>query len=86
MKIDRRKFGEEIGLFIARLATTPQARQAMVFAENNAKEKLLAMVEKTGHPLERVLLTALCGELKSSKEQAEFVTRLILLNILVDGT
>ena len=86
MKLDKRKFGEEIGLFIARLATTPQARQAMIFAENNVKERLLATAEKTGHPLERVLLTAICGELKTAQEQGEFVSRLILLNILTEGT
>lgn len=86
MKLDRNKFGEEIELFVARLATTPNARDAIVFAENNTKERLLAMSEKTGHPLERVLLTAICGELKSQKDKAEFVSRLILLDILIKGT
>ena len=86
MKIDRRKFGEEIELFIARLATTNEAKYAMIFTENNTKERLLAMAEKTGHPLERVLLTAICGELKTRQEQAEFTTRLILLHILSEGT
>lgn len=86
MKLNRQKFGEEIGLFIARLTTTDDAKHAMKFAEHETKERLLAMSEKTGHPIERVLLTAICGELRTRREQQEFTTRLILLNILTEGT
>lgn len=86
MKLDRVKFADEIAIFIARLATTPQARQAIEFAENNIKEKLLAESEKTGHPLERVVLVSICGELTTKEKQEEFLARLILMKVLVYGT
>lgn len=86
MKLDKQKFSDEITLFIARLATTPQARQALVFTENNTKEQLLAESEKTGHSLERVVLASICGELTTKEKQGKFLARLILMKILVDGT
>lgn len=85
MKIDMQLFCEEIGLFLARLTPTDDQKHYLKFAENDVRSKLLTEAEKSGYSIERVLLTALCGELKTQKQQAEFVSRLILLNILTEG-
>jgi hypothetical protein len=85
MNIDKQKFNEEIGLFLARLSPTNDQKHYLKFTEAKIVEELLSDSKKTGHPIERVLLTAICGNLTTKQMQAEFVSRLILLNILTQN-
>lgn len=85
MNLNKQKFNEEIGLFLARLSSTADQKHYLKFTEAQIKERLLAESNNTGHPIERVLLTAICGDLKTKQLQAEFVSRLILLDILTEN-
>ena len=82
MNISMQKFGEEIGLFKARLAPTDQQKQYLAFTEEKVRKELQATEKESGQSIERVLLTAICGELRTDRQKAEFASRLILLNIL----
>lgn len=84
MQINFEKFVEEIGLFKARLSTTDGAKRAIAFAEMNVQKKIESEAQRTGYPVERVLLAAICGELTTPQKQKEFLSRLILLNILTE--
>lgn len=78
------QFLEEIKLFKRKIA--PSTYQ-WGYLEDKKKE-IIAELKKqhnnSGHSIERCLLVALCGTLGNKKEQAEFTTRLILLDILTD--
>ena len=87
LEYDAYKFQNEIAKFKGMIA--PQEKQKAYLA--STRETIIANIEaeakKTGQPIERVLLVAFCGELTKSsnqKQQAEFATRLLLLDILTE--
>lgn len=85
--LDSYRFLEEIRFFKNQIA--PSERQKLYLAD--CKEKiegeLGGQAEKSGHPIERCMLVALCGELtktSTQKQQAEFASRLLLLELLME--
>jgi hypothetical protein len=86
-EIDAYKFQLEIELFKSTLA--PSAKQLTYLADTKEamKKEILDTAKKSMQNPERVLLTAICGELhkgSSKQEQAEFGTRLLLLDLLTE--
>ena len=82
--LDAYKFQQEIKAFKRTIA--PSTYQ-WGYLEDKKKEiaaELHKQHNTSGHSIERCLLTALCGTLGNKKEQAEFVTRLILLDLLTE--
>lgn len=86
-EIDSFKFKEQIQLFRNTVAPMPHQMEYLVAKREEVRKELMGLAQKTGAPLERVLLTAICGNLtprSSKREQAEFASRLLLLEILTE--
>lgn len=81
--IDQVKVIEQIGIFKERLSPKMIQRDALARAERDVMEQLAAEAKAKGQPLERVFITALCGEIITKRQRAEFLTRLILLDLLL---
>lgn len=86
MNINVEMISQELKLFKDRLAPTTDQRIYLQKCDFDIRNKLEAEAEKFGYSIERVLLAAICGELHTEKQRAEFVTRLILIDILTEGT
>lgn len=80
--INKYNLQDEIDLFKKKLAPNQNQRDAIALATKETMEKLLAEAEQKHQPLERVFLVAMCGEIRTPQQQAEFVSRLILLDLL----
>jgi hypothetical protein len=86
-EIDAYKFTNEILTFKNTLAPTMRQRAYLDDTKERMQEELLKTSEKSGQSIERCLLTAICGELhtgSSKQQQAEFATRLVLLDLLTE--
>lgn len=66
------------------LAPTEKQRNYVAKCKDDVYEKLMSESKRTGQTFEMCLLTALCGELKTKQQQAEFASRLLLLDILMN--
>ncbi len=78
-----KEFRVAIRTFRNTLAPTDRQRDYLAKCENDVYEKLMAESKRTGQTFEMCLLTSLCGELKTKQQQAEFASRLLLLDILM---
>ena len=82
--INPHDFRVEIELFKDRLAPHLEQKTQLELAKFDMQKKIELEAIKTKHPIERVLLTAICGELKTTQQKAEFVSRLLLLDLLTE--
>jgi hypothetical protein len=74
---------EEIELFLAKLAPNQRQKDAIRHASEDALNKILNEAKAQHKTPEMILLTAICGELKTTQQKADFVSRLILMNLLL---
>lgn len=81
--IDTTKVRDQIQLFKKLIAPNQNQKDALDLATRETMQKLVMEAKDKNHPLERVLLVALCGEIGTKQQQAEFASRLILLDILL---
>ena len=81
--------------WLERLATPVRTDSSEIYFLSRANDRcstkirneLLGKAKQTGNNFETVLLVALCGELtphSSKRQQAEFASRLLLLDILTE--
>ena len=82
--IDIDKFKAEVVLFQQALSPKPEQKTVLKVARVDALGLIANEARKNKCSEERALLTALCGQLDTDKQKAEFVGRLILLDILLD--
>lgn len=86
-EIDAYKFRQQIQIFKATLAPSARQLQYLDDKKQEIRHRIIDEAEKASVDVEREMLVCICGELtaKSSKqEQAEFATRLILLDLLTE--
>ena len=83
-ELDAYLFSEQIKLFRQKLATSPQMEQYYKESKEKVAAELISTANAERKPIEQVLLTAICGEIRTRQQQAEFTTRLILLDLLTE--
>jgi hypothetical protein len=84
---DAYKFREQIRILKGTLAPTNRMEEYLDTKKEEIRKDLLGKSRQSNQPFEMVLLVALCGELTKTsdkKQQAEFASRLILLDILTE--
>lgn len=85
MKLDQSAIMEEVQKFKAALAPNDNQKIALRNAEVDISNKLKSEREKTKKSIEMVFLVAICGELKTNHQKAEFLARLLLVEKLLKG-
>jgi len=83
-EIDSYKFKQEINTFKTTVAPTDKQRNYLEESKERVRAELLKQSANGNASLERCLLTAICGTIRTKKEQAEFASRLLLLDILTE--
>ena len=83
-ELDAYKFREEIRIFRNTIAPTPKQQTYLTSKKEEVRNEMMEQARKTGLTMERCVLTAICGTLRTKQEQAEFASRLILLDILTE--
>jgi hypothetical protein len=81
--ISKVKLKEQVDLFKQKLAPNQNQQDALELAAKETMQKLINEAETKFQPIERVFLVAMCGEITTKQKQAEFVSRLILLDLLL---
>ena len=81
--INRIKLKEQVDLFKQKLTPSQMQQDALELAAKETMQKLITEAETKFQPIERVFLVAICGEINTRQKQAEFVSRLILLDMLL---
>jgi len=87
MRYDEHRFRQEIIRFKETIAPSDKQWNCLNGKKNEIETEIRATAKKSGESVERCLLVALCGELTKSstpQQQAEFASRLILLDLLVE--
>ena len=83
--LDAKRFRKEIALFKKTIAPTDGQWNYLNGVKNEVETKILKDSEKHGCSVERALLVAICGMPLGNKQlQAEFTSRLILLDLLTE--
>ena len=85
--LDASKFRNEIKTFKALIAPSDRQWNYLNGKKNEFETVLHKTSKESGQTIERCLLVAICGELPinaSQAQQAEFASRLILLDLLTE--
>jgi hypothetical protein len=84
---DSYKFREQLRILKGTLAPTNRQEEYIEAKKEEIRKELLGKSKQSNQPFEMVLLVALCGELTNAsnkQQQAEFASRLLLLDILTE--
>jgi hypothetical protein len=81
---DIKKFRKEIELFKRTTAPSDTQWNYLNGKKNEVRKEILDQSKQSGQSIERCMLTAICGTLKTKQQQAEFASRLILLDLLME--
>ena len=81
---DPKRFRKEIALFKKTIAPSDNQWNYLNGTKNNIEKELLDQSTRSGTSVERCMLTAICGTLGNKQQQAEFTSRLILLDLLTE--
>jgi hypothetical protein len=87
-EIDMYKFQNEILIFKNTISPSLSQKNYLLQCKDQIHDEIVGKAKKSGHSPERCLLVALCGELtmrSSKQQQAEFATRLLLLELLTES-
>ena len=87
MNLDIQKFKQEIQVFEHTIAPSYKQKMYLQSKKDEIEKELLSTANRSNQSVERVMLVALCGELEknsSKQKQAEFASRLILLDLLTE--
>jgi hypothetical protein len=82
--LDQKQFRKEITLFKKTIAPSDGQWNYLNGRKNVVEREILETSMKSGQSVERCMLTAICGTLGNKQEQAEFTSRLILLDLLME--
>lgn len=82
--LDPNRFRKEINLFKKTIAPSGGQWNYLNGKKNEVEKEILETSATSGQSVERCLLTAICGTLGTKEQQAEFTTRLILLDLLME--
>lgn len=86
-ELDLYKFRQQINIFKSTLAPSAKQLDYLEMKKQEIREKIVAEAGKAMVDVEREMLVCICGELtlnSSKQEQAEFATRLLLLDLLTE--
>lgn len=82
--LDPKQFRKEIRLFKQTIAPSDKQWNYLNGTKNTIEREILDQSMQTGTTVERCMLTAICGTLGDKQQQAEFTSRLILLDLLTE--
>jgi hypothetical protein len=82
--LDQKQFRKEINLFKHTIAPSDGQWNYLNGRKNAVETEILNQALQSGTTVERCILTAICGTLGNKQEQAEFTSRLILLDLLTE--
>ena len=82
--LDLKRFRKEIVLFKKTIAPSDNQWNYLNGKKNEVEKELLDQSTRSGVSVERCMLTAICGTLGNKQQQAEFTSRLILLDLLTE--
>lgn len=82
--LDIEKLRKEIRTFKKTIAPSDFQWNYLHGKKNDVEKEILKISATSGQSVERCLLTAICGTLGNKQQQAEFASRLILLDLLME--
>ena len=82
--LDPKRFRKEIALFKKTIAPSDGQWNYLNGKKNEVEKELLDQSTQSGTSVERCMLVAICGTLGNKQQQAEFASRLILLDLLTE--
>jgi len=82
--LDPKRFRKEINLFKQTIAPSDGQWNYLNGKKNEVEREILNQSKNSSQSVERCLLTAICGTLGTKEQQAEFTSRLILLDLLTE--
>jgi len=83
--LDPKRFRKEIALFKKTLAPSDNQWNLLNGKKNEVEKYILDQSTRSGTSVERCILTAICGSpIGTAHQQAEFTSRLILLDLLTE--
>ena len=82
--LDIKRFRKEINLFKKTIAPSDNQWNYLNGKKNEVEKNILDLSVQSGKSVERCMLTAICGTLGNKQQQAEFTSRLILLDLLTE--